>query len=441
MDWPVLLFTVCVSLATGILFGLFPAVAASQCNLNEVLKSSGKRTVKGGSRLLYRGLMIAEVTLTVVLLAGSGLLIRSFVKLQSVDKGFSPSSTVTMNVQLDNRYNQSARQNQFYRNLIDRISAIAGVKAAAAITHLPLGGGETISLLAVEGHPLDKTTFFEERGITPGYFAAMGIPLIEGRLFTDSDNAGGPRVAIVSRGFAKKYFAGESAIGNRFHSYDDSNGRTSSSYWTIVGVVADVRQMNLDTTPPMQIYTPLWAGGVNSVSVVARTTLSADQLAADMRAIVHDLDSTVAVADVRTMNQLVSEAMAERRFQTVLLTSFGCFALFLSLVGLYAMLAYSVRQRTAEIGIRMALGAQRSTVLSMVLKEGSSLAVTGLALGIGCAWILTRSMSSLLFEVKPLDATTFLSVPVLFVAVALAACYLPARRATRVDPMVALRYE
>lgn len=441
VDWRVLLFTVCVSLATSVLFGLFPALSASQCNLNEALKNSGKLTVKGGAGLLHRGLMIAEVALTVVLLAGSGLLIHSFVKLQSVNKGFSPSSTVTMNIQLDDRYNRPERNSQFYRSLIDRISAIAGVKAVGAITHLPLGGGESITLVAVEGHPLDKTSFFEERTITPGYFAAMGVPLIEGRLFSDADNAGSPHVAIVSRSFAKKYFPGDSAIGKRFHNYIDANGTISSTYWTIVGVVPDVRQMNLDTTPPMQIYTPLWGSGVNSISVAARTNLAADQLASDMRAIVRELDPAVAVADVRTMDQLVSEAMAGRRFQTVLLTSFGGSALFLSLVGLYALLAYSVRQRTAEIGIRMALGAQRSTVMRMVLKEGSILALSGLIVGIGCAWMLTRSMSSLLFEVQPLDATTFLGVPALFCAVALTACYLPARRATQVDPMVALRYE
>jgi putative ABC transport system permease protein len=245
----------------------------------------------------------------------------------------------------------------------------------------------------------------------------------------------------VSRGFAKRYFPGESAIGKHFSPHDEANNATSSAAWTIIGVVADVRQMNLDTTPPLQIYTPLWGSTINSISVVARTSLSAAQLTADMRAVVRDLDPTIAVADVRTMNQLVSESLAERRFQTTLLTSFGAFALFLSLIGLYAMLAYSVLERTAEIGIRMALGARRSSVMGMVLKEGASVILAGLALGMGCAWMLTRWISSLLFEIKPLDATTFLMVPSVFFAVALAACYLPARRATRVDPMVALRYE
>ena len=441
VDWRALLFTACVSLSTGILFGVFPAFATSQFNLNDALKSAGRRTIKAGAGLLHRGLMVAQVALTIVLLAGSGLLIRSFIKLQSVDKGFSPSSTVTMNIQLDSRYNSPERQNQFYRALIDRISSVPGVHAAGAINYLPLSGGESLMLLTVEGHPFEKTTFFEERAVTPRYFEGMGIPLLEGRCFSEHDTSSDPRIAIVSRSFAQRYFPGESAIGKRFGHNDELFGTVSNVSWTIVGVVADVRQMSLDAAPPMQVYTPLWSGGVNSVSVVARTSLSENQLAADMRAIVRDLDRNVAVADVRTMNELISDSMAQRRFQTALLTSFGGFALFLSLVGLYAMLAYSVRQKTAEIGIRMALGAQRANVMRMVLKQGTNLALVGLALGVACAWIVTRSISTLLFEVKPLDATTFLIVTLLFFAVALAASYLPARRATRVDPMVALRYE
>lgn len=440
MDWRVLAFTAFASLSAGVLFGLFPALSISRCSLNEGLKGAGRQTIKSGSNLLHRGLMVAEVALTVVLLAGAGLLIRSFVKLQLVDKGFSPSSTVTMNIQLDARYNSPERQTGFYRAVIDRIN-VPGVSAVGAINYLPLGGGESIMTLTVEGNPFDKSAFFEERAVTPRYFAAMGIPLFQGRFFNEQDTSAGPRVAIVSRSFAKRYFRGKSAIGKHFRHYDEASGAVSKFTWEIVGVVADVRQMNLDSEPPMQVYTPLWGSGTNSVSIVAHTSLAASQLASDMRAIVRDLDRNVAVANVRTMNQLVSEAMAERRFQTMLLASFGGFALLLSLVGLYAMLAYSVRRRIPEIGIRMALGARRGNVMRMVLKEGAALALAGLGLGIGCAWILTRWISSLLFEVKPLDPTTFLIVPTLFFTVALAACYLPARSATKVDPMVALRCE
>jgi putative ABC transport system permease protein len=435
VDWRVLLFAVCASLATALLFGLFPALSASRCNLNEVLKNSGNRAVKGAACRLQRGLTVAEVALTFVLLAGSGLLIRSFLKLQSVDKGFMPESTVAMGIQLDARYNQPARQNAFFRGLIGRTSALPGVEAAAAVNQLPLGGGESLGTgLQVEGHPFDDKTLFEGRSITPRYFAAMRIPLLSGRAFTDDDTAGRPPVAIVSRSFARKYFPGHDAVGKRYRNGDNV-------WWTIVGVVGDVRYRSLEAPPPMQIYNPLWQSGANSLSVVARTSLAPDRLDSDMRTLVRGLDPAVAVADVRTMSQLVSAATAERLFQTLLLTAFGGVALFLSLVGLYALMAYSVQQRTAEIGIRMALGAQRSSVMRLVLKQGSTLALTGIALGFACAWALTRSMASLLFEVKPTDAPTFFGAAILFCAVALAACYVPARRATRVDPMVALRYE
>jgi predicted permease len=435
VDWHVLLFAVCASLATALLFGLFPALSASRCNLNEVLKNSGSRTVKGSAGRLQRGLTVAQVALTFVLLAASGLLIRSFLKLQSVDKGFVPSSTVAMSIQLDARYDQPEQQNAFFRGLIDRAGALPGVAAAAAINQLPLGGGESLSNgLQVEGHPFDSQTLFEGRSITPGYFVAMRIPLLAGRAFANGDAAGHPQVAIVNRSFAKRYFPGQSAVGRRYRNGDNV-------WYTIVGVVGDVHYMSLESSPPMQIYNPLWQSGANSVSMVVRTSLPPDRLASDMRALVRSLDPAVAVADVRTMSQLVSASTAERRFQTLLLTAFGGIALLLSLVGLYALMAYSVERRTPEIGIRMALGAQRGAVMRLVLQQGALLALAGIALGCACAWALTRSMATLLFEVQPTDALTFFIAAILFCAVALAACYVPARRATRVDPMVSLRYE
>jgi predicted permease len=434
IDWRVLLFTAGVCLATVVLFGLVPALSVSRCNLNEVLKHSGSRTVKGAAGRLQRGLTIAEVALTFVLLAGSGLLIRSLLKVESVDKGFTPSSTVTMSVQLDARYNQPEGRSAFFRGLIERAKALPGVAAVGAINHLPLGGGEgLVNGLEVEGRPTDEKTLFEDRSITPGYFAAMGIPLSGGRPFTDDDSAGRPRVAIVSRRFAKTYFPGQDAVGKHF--------RYSGNLEQIVGVVGDVRHLSLEATPPMQIYVPMWQGGVNSVSVVVRTSRAPDQVAADIRSLVRALDPAVAVADVRTMSDLVSGATAERRFQTLLLTAFGGLALFLSLVGLYALMAYSVEQRTAEIGIRMALGAPRASVLRLVLRQGASLALAGIVLGGLCAWAVTRSMASLLFEVAPADAPAFLGAALLFCAVALAACYMPARRATLVDPATTLRAE
>jgi predicted permease len=312
------------------------------------------------------------------------------------------------------------------------MSALPGVDAAAAATRMPLGGGESLSAIEIEGYPFDDKTLFEQRNVSPGYFGALGIPVIQGRDFTGEDVAGRQPAIIISRSFARKYFPGQSALGKRIH---------TTGQRIVVGVVGDVRQYSLETTPPMQFYLPLWETGEWSASIVARTNLPPDRLAANMRTLVRSLDPTVSVADVRTGSDLVAGATAERRFETLLLTAFGAVALFLSLVGLYALMTYSVEQRTAEIGIRMALGAQPGSVMRLVLSYGSRLALAGIMLGIAAAWFATRSIASLLFEVKPTDAPTFVGVASLFCAVAAAACYIPARRATRVDPLVSLRRE
>jgi putative ABC transport system permease protein len=284
----------------------------------------------------------------------------------------------------------------------------------------------------IPGYPYDEKTLFEPRNVSPRYFAALGIPTLEGRAFTDDDAAGRQPVIVISRSFARKYFPGQSALGKRIH---------TSGQRIVVGVVGDVRQYNLESTPPMQFYLPLWQSSEWKANIVARTNLPPGRLASEIRTLVHTLDPAVAVADVRTGNDLVAGATAERRFETYLLTAFGGMALFLSLVGLYGLITYSVEQRTAEIGIRMALGAQPRSVMRLVLQQGSRLAIAGIALGFACAWLVTRSLASLLFEVKPTDLPTFFAVACLFCAVAMAACYFPARRATRVDPLVSLRAE
>ena len=376
--------------------------------------------------------MTGQVALTFVLLTGSGLLIRSLLRLQSVDTGFQPSSTVTMNIQLDGRYDKPESRRAFFRTALDRVSALPGVTAAAGVSRLPLGGGQSLSLIEVEGFGFDDKTLFEDRATTPGYFAAMGIPLLEGRTFTDEDIAGHEPVIIVSRSFARKYFAGQSALGKRVH---------TSGHRTIVGVVGDVRQWSLESKPPMQFYTPLWESDTGALNLIARTKLPPAGIAASVRRAVRELDPAIAVADIRTGNELVAAATAERRFETFLLSGFGAVALFLSLVGVYGMLTYAVEQRTSEIGIRLALGAQRGSVLRLVLGQGSRWALSGIGLGFAGAWLASRAMASLLFEVTPTDPVTFLTVAALFCAVALAACYLPARRATAVDPLISLRAE
>ena len=437
MDGRVLLFTLCTCLITALLSGIYPAWSVSRSNLSEALKSAVNRSVRGTSGGFHRGLTIAEIALTVVLLTGSGLLIRSLWKLQSVDKGFTPVSTVTMSIELDERYNTPERQLRFFRSLVDRSNALPGVSAAAAVSLLPLGGGGSVSLLEVEGHPFDDKLLFEERQVTPRYFAAMGIPLIEGRTFNDGDKAGQPQVAIVNQSFARRYFPGKSAIGKRFH-YPGPK----PPWITIVGVVADVRQSNLETAPPLQNYSPLWQSNLNHVALVARTNgLDTDRVVTEIRTAARELDPALAVGDVRTMSHLVSEAASGRRFQTSVLATFGAAALFLSLVGLYGLMAWLVQQRTSEMGIRMALGAQRSNVLALILQQGSKLVLAGIGLGLVFGAGSTRLMAGMLFEVKPMDAATLAGAALLFCVVGLLACYVPARRATRVDPMVSLRYE
>ena len=432
MDPRVLLFALGISVATVFLCGLFPAWPASRYDIHEVMKRTTTRTVQGAASNLHRGLMIGQVALAFVLLAGSGLLIRSFLNLQAVDKGFSPAATVSVDIQLDDRYNTPERQVAFFRQVIDGTGRLPGVQAVGASNFLPLGGGQSISAIEVEGFPFDDKTFFEQRDVTPGYFAAEGIPILEGRDFSNADTTKSQPEIIISRSFARKYFPGQSALGKKIH---------TTGHRVVVGVVGDVRQYSLETAPPMQFYNPIYQGGQSSANIVARTNLSPSRLASDIRSLVHNLDPAVAVSGVRTGSELVAAATAERRFETFLLTAFAGIGLFLSLVGLYALLSYSVEQRTAEIGVRMALGAKPGSILRQVLAQGTALALAGITVGVAGAWFAARSIATLLFEVKPTDPTTFLAVAALFCAVALVACYFPARRATRVDPIVSLRAE
>ena len=438
VDLRVLLFALALSVLTSFLFGILPALAMSRCDPAEVLTHFGNRTVKGTQNLFRQGLITAQIAFTVVLLIASGLLVRSLLKVDSVPKGFNPHSTVTMSISLGARYEQPERQTSFYRGLIDALNALPGVLSVGAITSLPLAHGEMLSWLTVEGHKYDDKIFFQTRSVTPRYFEAMGIRLLRGRCFTDDDARGRQFVAIINRTFAREYFPGQSALGKHFHFTD---GAPKPTWWTIVGVVDDVRHANLEEKPQLQAYLPFWQAGYPTASVVLRTNYNTEKIVAAVRKVVSGLDSSLAIGDVRTMDQLVAESTAGRRFQTLLLAAFSGIALVLSLVGLYALVAYSVRQRTSEIGIRMALGAQRRDVLRLVIRQGAILIFAGVPLGLLGSWGLSRFLASLLFEVKPVDGTTFTVVAFAVCCVAFLACYLPARRAMRVDPMVALRYE
>lgn len=438
LDSTVLFFAMGVSVLTGLLFGLFPALSISRCHPSEVLNYSGSRSVKGTRSRFRAGLIVAQVALTVVLLTGSGLLIRSLLRVYSVDKGFESHSTVTMHLSLDTRYGTPDQQVAFYRNLIGRVSALPSVQAAGAVMNLALSHSETLSWLSVEGYAFEEKIYFQTNSVTPRYFESMGIRLLRGRLFDDEDVTGRPLVAIVNRTFVEKYFPGKEVLGKRFHFID---GNPTPTWRTIVGVVADIRQSSLEESPQLQAYLPFWQGSSPDASIVIRTTASPESLASAIRKEVNAMDPALAVADVYTMDQLVSEATGGRRFQTLLLSVFAGTALLLALVGLYALLASSVQQRTAELGIRVTLGAQRGAVLSLVLGDGMKLVLNGMAIGLAASLVLTRLVASLLYDVSSADPITFFTVALLLPLVALAACYMPARRATRVDPIVALRYE
>ena len=431
LDTRVLLFTVGVSLLTSILTGILPALRVSRINLTEFLATTGSRSVAGAHTRVQSTLIVLESALVVVLLASSGLLIRSYVNVESVDTGFS-QSTVTMNLGLDARYSQ--QRVAFFHNLFTRLEAIPGVQAVGAVNDLPLSNAEALCMFQVEGYPNQKGQLAEARLVTPQYFSAMSIPLVAGRFLTEDDLAGSGYLAIVNQSFVRKYFAGRNPIGGRINTDDDH------PHWnTVVGVVGDVRHSSLEESPAPQIY--LLNNGLPESYIAVRSTLQAKSLAASIRSTLHTIDPNLAVGDIQTMGDLVSDATARRRFQTSLLVVFAAIALFLALVGLYGLMAYSVSRRTREAGIRMALGAQRNDVLMLVLKKAAVLVGLGLGIGLIGAWFATRVLKSFLFGVDQHDPITILSVCALLAVCGLLAALIPARRAASIDPMQALRTE
>jgi len=448
LDSRVLLFTLAVSALTGLAFGVLPALAASKTNLVDTL-SHGSTRIAGSASQRVRGLLIvAEVSLSVVLLAGAGLLLRSYVKLQSVYLGFSPS-TFTMEISLDARYAKTEQRLGFFRSLLDRLRALPRVQSAGASTYLPLSGAESMTLFTVEDYANRKDQLVDSRAVTPHYFEAMGTSLIEGRFFTDADSVANrppsasspvaPSVVIVNQAFAEIYYAGRDPIGQHFRFRDFD--KDTNPWSTVVGVVADVRHTKLEEHSRPQVYQPLWETDANRAFFAVRTAATQGAASPDItsavRSVVHSLDPTVAPANIRTMDDRVSEANARRRFETFLLSVFAASALVLALVGLYGLMAYSVRRRTSEIGVRMALGATASRVLAMILQHGVSLVLIGLALGLAGAFALRQLLASSLFGIAPppsppslCSSSRFRSPPALFPLGALRKLIRPPHSAT-----------
>jgi predicted permease len=446
-------FTLAVALLTGVLFGLMPAMQAAGRRIGTTIKDSFGASISGLSarrpRRLRSALVTVEVALAMILVIGATLVVRSFGKLISVKLGFRTDHIVTMTANFSKSVCDLSDETKFdtcflaSQTVLDRIRAISGVERAAAASSAPLAGwGATIGL-RIEGQAkgigLDTGTIIAHRAISPGYFRTLGMRLLAGRDFTDADVKSSQRVAIVDETFAKKYFDGK-PLGKQISLEDDKKGNPQ---WTeIVGEATDTQDANLNDKPFGEIFIPVGQGFYfQGTSFIARTAADPAIMIPALRQAVWSVDENSPITNVKTMDQLVAESVADQHFQAVLLSSFGALGLILAMVGIYGVISFSVTQRTHEIGVRMALGAQPGNVLSMVIREGMALAGFGIVIGIGGALALTRFLRSLLFEIKPTDPATFAGVTVVLVIVALAACWIPARRAMKIEPMEALRYE
>jgi len=440
INFTVLAFTFGLSLFSGLVFGLAPAWQVSKPNLNDALKEGGRQS-SGGSHRLRSSLVVFEVALSLVLLVGAGLLVRSFLALLKTSPGFNPDNILTMNLVLPvARYKDEPQRGMFYRDLVQRVKELPGVQSAAAVNYLPLGGSNSSDDYLVEGAPEPPPGHENDgryRVCTADYFQTMGIPILKGRVFTEQDKAGAPLVVIVNETLARKHWPGGDAIGKRIRFY----GPLDKAPWMeIVGVVRDVKhELTLDVTP--EYYLPHAQDSWNSMVLVARTSVEPSSLANQVRQQVWTIDKDQPVFDVRTMQEVRSVSVALYTFSSATLGIFAGIALLLASVGIYGVMAFAVTQRTHEIGIRMALGARAGDVLKLVVKNGMMLALTGVGIGLAGAWALTRFMEKLLVGVRPTDLLTFTIVSFCLLAAALLAAYLPARRATKVDPLVALRYE
>jgi putative ABC transport system permease protein len=447
LDRITLAFTLAASLITAVLFGLAPALHFSRPDLNSSLKEGGVRTGVLRNRT-RQSLMVAEVAVAVVLMVSAGLLIRSFVKLLGVDPGFNPERLLSARISMPQpRYAEQTRRIQITEQAIERISALPEVESAGAINHLPLTGFRFSSVVRAEGPPPAGAWPPETAPVgqvTPNYFLAMGIPLRAGRYLTEQDSANAPRVAIVNEAMAKKLFPNEAAIGKRIWSPGLGMGLINAKekrIATIVGVVGDVKHLGLEQVAQPEIYIPYSQNAPGSLSLVIRSKGDPRDVIVGARHQVAAIDASLALYDVMTMEKRLSNSVAPRRFTLLLLGVFASLALVLASVGVYGVISYLVAQRAHEVGVRMALGAQKRDVLRLFVGQGMAMVVIGAAIGLLGALALTRVMTSLLFGVRPADPLTFACVALSLMSVSLLACYLPARRATKIDPIVALRDE
>jgi predicted permease len=439
LDWRVLSFNFALALLTGMVFGLVPAIQSSLVDVNEALKESA-----GGSAVRFSGLrklnarsllIVAEVALSLILLIGAGLMIKSLARLQAVDLGFMPNSVLTMSAP-----SRDAKP-ELYERLLSRVQALPGVESASLGSTAPLLGYSSKTVMDIEGRSGNAQVVVGFHSVSPDYFRTLRINVLKGRVFTEQDRAGTPRVALINQAAADNLFPDEEPLGKRIQPSIDQMYPTGEKFVEIVGVVANVRYGRLEEPIEPNVYLSYLQPTDPAQTLVLRTNIDSAAITAAVRREVQELDRNMPLTGVRTMEERSREATSPARFITVLLALFAALALLLSATGIYGVVAYSVSARTRELGIRMAIGAQAGDVLWLVLTHGMSLAMVGVVLGLGGAFALTRLLQGLLFGVKATDPLIFAGVAVLLTLAALAACYIPARRARKMDPMLALRYE
>jgi putative ABC transport system permease protein len=439
IDGGVFGFTLLISLGAGILFGLIPALQASKVNLSDALKEGGRGSGGRGRNHLRNLLVVSEVALALALLIGAGLMSRSFIRLMSVDPGLDPRNVLTVDIRLSRNKYSRPQQAVFFQQLLERLRALPGIQAVGAVYPMPLSGMEENIGFEIEEQPPPapgEQRTAGPRGVSPGYFKAQGIQLLKGRVFTESDGGDTPPVVVINEAMARRYWPNQDPAGRRI-SFDSRNGQP---VWReVAGVVKSVRHMALEEEPRSEIYIPFAQYPLAFMTLVARTDGAPLGYVAAVRSQVQAVDNDQPISNVRTMEERLASTVSQRRFNLILLAIFACLALSLAAIGIYGVMSYLVAQRTHEIGVRMALGAQTGDVLRLVIRQGMALTLTGVLIGLSTAFGLTRLLRNLLFDLSATDPLTFFVTALLLALVALLACYLPARRATKVDPLVALR--
>jgi putative ABC transport system permease protein len=437
IDGKVLVFTMGISLLTGLIFGMVPALSALKPDLVADLREGGRGASAGRAHIRFRRLLtIAEVATALVLLIGAGLLMSSLTRLQKVEPGFNAKGVLTMEVVLSpSRYSDDIKRSTFFRELVERAASVPGVQAAGGVTNLPLGGSNMTESYAIEGQPPADVNNLPEagyRGVTPGYFAAMQIPLLQGRDFSPRDRAESPKVAIVNKTFANRYWPHENPVGRHIL----LEGKMP---YEVIGVIGDIRHAALGVPTVAEIYVCYEQNAFDVMVLVARSRANVAGLGAQVRTQVSSLDSEQPVFNTKTMERVLADSTSEPKFYALLLGAFACLALVLSTLGLYSIISYSVAQRRHEIGVRVALGAKRNDVLTLVVGEGMRLAAIGILAGLILAWLTTHELARLLFAVQPTDPLIFGATAALLAGIAFSASLIPALRASRVSPVVAFR--